>query len=94
MRSIPIEVKRIGISYTVRNEEAILPAVPKVVINENAIGPQEHAPADAPRRVPRTLELIFRVSLISLTRYRFNDTASEERNERMMINEKLTRVSG
>ena len=52
----------------VRNELAILPAVPKVAIIENAIGPHEHAPADAPIIVPIILEPIFLVSLISLTR--------------------------
>jgi len=65
---IPIEVKRIGISYMVRNEVAILPVVPKIVIIENAIGPQEHAPADAPRIVPKILDPIFLVSLINFTR--------------------------
>ena len=52
----------------VRNELTILPAVPKVAIIENAIGPHEHAPADAPIIVPTILEPIFLVSLISLTR--------------------------
>ena len=46
----------------------MLPAVPKVVIIENAIGPHEHAPADAPIIVPIILELIFLVSLINLIR--------------------------
>jgi len=46
----------------------MLPAVPNVPITENAIGPQEHAPADAPITVPIILEPIFLVSLISLTR--------------------------
>ena len=66
--SIPIDVNLIGISYVVKNELAILPAVPNVVIIENAIGPQEHAPADAPITVPIILEPIFLVCLISLTR--------------------------
>ena len=66
--SIPMEIKRIGISYVVTKDVAILPAVPKVVIKENAIGPQEHAPADAPNIVPRILVPIFLVSLISFTR--------------------------
>ena len=51
-----------------RNELAILPAVPNVVIIENAIGPHEHAPADAPMIVPIMLEPIFLVFLISFTR--------------------------
>ena len=51
-----------------RNELAILPAVPNVAITENAIGPHEHAPADAPIIVPIILEPIFLVSLISFTR--------------------------
>ena len=66
--SIPIEVIRIGISNTVRNDVAILPAVPKVVIKENAIGPQEHAPADAPNIVPIILVQIFLFCLISFAR--------------------------
>ena len=65
---IAIDVNRIGISYIDRKELAILPAVPKVVIIENAIGPQEHAPADAPSIVPIMLEPIFLDSLINLTR--------------------------
>ena len=52
----------------VKNELAILPAVPNVVIKENAIGPQEHAPADAPKIVPTILVPSFLVSLISFTR--------------------------
>ena len=72
----------------------ILPAVPKVVIRENAIGPQEHAPADAPNTVPRILVPIFLVSLINFTRKIFNDTAIAERHERMTISVKLSIVSG
>ncbi len=66
--SIPMEIKRIGISYVVTKDVAILPAVPKVVIRENAIGPQEHAPADAPKTVPIILVPSFLVSLIIFTR--------------------------
>ena len=66
--SIPMEIIRIGISYVVTKDVAILPAVPKVVIRENAIGPQEHAPADAPKIVPIILVPSFLVSLINLTR--------------------------
>tara|TARA_A100001037_G_scaffold83003_1_gene75031 strand:+ start:88 stop:279 length:192 start_codon:yes stop_codon:yes gene_type:complete len=63
-----MEIKRIGISYVVTKDVAILPAVPKVVIRENAIGPQEHAPADAPKTVPIILVPSFLVSLIIFTR--------------------------
>ena len=63
-----MEISRIGISYVVTKDVAILPAVPKVVIRENAIGPQEHAPADAPKIVPIMLVPSFLVSLISFTR--------------------------
>ena len=66
--SIPMEIKRIGISYVVTKDVAILPAVPNVVIKENAIGPQEHAPADAPKIVPTILVPSFLVSLIIFTR--------------------------
>ncbi len=52
----------------VTKDVAILPAVPNVVIKENAIGPQEHAPADAPKIVPTILVPSFLVSLISFTR--------------------------
>ena len=52
----------------VTKDVAILPAVPKVVIRENAIGPQEHAPADAPKTVPIILVPSFLVSLIIFTR--------------------------
>ena len=65
---IPIEISRIGISYVVTKDVAILPAVPKVVIRENAIGPQEHAPADAPKIVPIILVPSFLVFLINFTR--------------------------
>mgnify|MGYP004033822201 FL=1 len=52
----------------VTKDVAILPAVPKVVIRENAIGPQEHAPADAPKIVPIILVPSFLVFLINFTR--------------------------
>jgi|TARA_B110000014_G_C20054632_1_gene548808 hypothetical protein len=92
--SIPMDVNLIGISYIAKNELVILPAVPNVVIIENAIGPQEHAPAEAPIIVPIILEPIFLVSLISLTRKIFIDIANAERNDRIIINEKLSVVSG
>jgi len=64
------------------------------VIIENASGPQEHAPADAPKMVPIILELIFLVSLINLTRYMFRDIANDEKNDNTTINKKLIVVSG
>ena len=66
--SIPIEINRIGISYVVTKDVAILPAVPKVVIREKAMGPHEHAPADAPKIVPTILVPSFLVSLINFMR--------------------------
>ena len=63
-------------------------------IIENAIGPQEHAPADAPNIVPIILEPIFLVSLINFIRKIFSDTANAEKNESATINKKLKRVSG
>tara|TARA_Y100001960_G_scaffold281562_1_gene315246 strand:+ start:64 stop:321 length:258 start_codon:yes stop_codon:yes gene_type:complete len=66
-KRIPIDVIRIGISYAVRNELATLPAVPNVAITENAIGPHEQAPADAPIIVPIILPPNFRVSLTIFT---------------------------
>ena len=66
--SIPMEIRRIGISYVVTKDVAILPAVPKVVIKEKAIGPHEHAPADAPKIVPIILVPSFLVSLINFMR--------------------------
>ena len=77
----------------VKNELAILPAVPNVVIIENAMGPHEHAPADAPIIVPITLEPIFLFSLISLTRNMFIDTAMAESIDNIIIKEKLDLVS-
>ena len=64
-----------------------------MAITENAIGPQEQAPADAPTIVPTILEPIFLVSLINLTRYIFIDTARDERNDNVTIKEKLSVVS-
>ena len=72
----------------------MLPTVPKVAITENAIGPHEHAPADAPIIVPIILEPIFLVSLINLTRQIFIDTARDERIDKNTIKEKLNVVSG
>ena len=66
--SIPMEISRIGISYVVTKDVAILPAVPKVVIREKAMGPHEHAPADAPKIVPTILVPSFLVSLINFMR--------------------------
>ena len=66
--SIPMEISRIGISYVVTKDVAILPAVPKVVIREKAMGPHEHASADAPKIVPIILVPSFLVSLIIFTR--------------------------
>ena len=60
-----------------------------MVIIENAIGPQEYAPVDAPIIVPKILVPIFLVFLISLTRKTFIDTAIAERNDNSTINEKL-----
>ena len=61
---------------------------------ENAIGPQEHAPADAPIIVPIMLEPIFLESLINLTRQIFIDTERAERMDNAIIKEKLSVVSG
>ena len=58
---IAIDARRNGISYSVRKDVATLPAVPKVVITVNPIGPQLHAPADAPIKDPRILPPIFLV---------------------------------
>ena len=90
---IPIDINRSGVSYVVRNELAILPAVPKVVITENPIGPQLQAPADAPTIVPVILGPIFLVFLISLTLNTFIDTTTPARIDKIKINEKLKIVS-
>ena len=63
-------------------------------MTENAIGPHEHAPADAPMIVPIILDPIFLVSLINLTRNIFIDTAIDENNDNITIKEKLSAVSG
>ena len=65
-----------------------------MAITENAIGPHEHAPADAPMIVPIILDPIFLVSLINLTRKIFIDTAIDENNDNITIKEKLSVVSG
>ena len=65
---IVIDARRNGISYSVRKVVATLPAVPKVVITANPIGPQLQAPADAPIKDPSILPPIFRVFTVrSLT---------------------------
>ena len=43
-----------------------------MVIIENAIGPHEHAPADAPIIVPIILEPIFLVSFVESYEYTWN----------------------
>ena len=62
---IVIDARRNGISYSVRKVVATLPAVPKVVITANPIGPQLQAPADAPIKEPNILPPIFRVFTVS-----------------------------
>ena len=62
---IAIDARRNGISYSVRKDVATLPAVPKVVITVNPIGPQLQAPADAPIKEPNILPPIFRVFTVS-----------------------------
>ena len=62
---IVIDARRNGISYSVRKDVATLPAVPKVVITVNPIGPQLQAPADAPIKEPNILPPIFRVFTVS-----------------------------
>jgi len=77
----------------VRNELAILPAVPNVVITEKPIGPQLQAPADAPITVPVILEPIFFVSFTNLTLKTFMDTTIPATTDKITINEKLNAVS-
>ncbi len=62
---IIIEPRRSGISYSVRKDVATLPAVPKVVITVNPIGPQLHAPAVAPINDPSRLPPIFLVFTVN-----------------------------
>ena len=62
---IAIDARRNGISYSVRKDVATLPAVPKVVITVNPIGPQLQTPADAPIKEPNILPPIFRVFTVS-----------------------------
>ena len=62
---IATDARRNGISYSVRKDVATLPAVPKVVITVNPIGPQLQAPADAPIKEPNILPPIFRVFTVS-----------------------------
>ena len=62
---IAIDARRNGISYSVRKDVATLPAVPKVVITVNPIGPQLQAPVDAPINAPSMLPPIFLVFTVS-----------------------------
>ena len=62
---IAIDARRNGISYSVRKDVATLPAVPKVVITVNPIGPQLQAPVDAPINDPSMLPPIFLVFTVS-----------------------------
>ena len=64
------------------------------MISETPIGPQLHAPADAPIIVPIKLPPIFLVFLISLTLNTFIDTTTPARIDKTKINEKLKTVSG
>ena len=63
------------------------------MITEKPIGPQLHAPADAPIIVPIKLPPIFLVFLISLTLNTFIDTTTPARIDKIKINEKLKIVS-
>ena len=64
------------------------------MITEKPIGPQLHAPADAPIIVPIKLPPIFLVFLISLTLNTFIDTTIPAKIDKIKINEKLKTVSG
>ena len=77
----------------VRNAVAILPAVPKVVITENPIGPQLHAPADAPIIVPVKLAPTLLLFFASLTLKIFIDTTIPANIDKMRTNKKLNAVS-
>ena len=90
---IPIDINRSGVSYVVRNELAILPAVPKVVITENPIGPQLQAPADAPTIVPVILGPIFLTFLTNFILKIFMETTIPAKTAMIKINEKLNTVS-
>ena len=76
-----------------RNALAILPVVPKVVIIEKPIGPQLHAPADAPIIVPVILGPIFFAFFANLTLKMFSETTIPAMIDRIIINEKLNAVS-
>ena len=89
---IPIDINRNGVSYVVRNELAILPAVPKVVITENPIGPQLQAPADAPTIVPVILGPIFLTFLTNFILKIFMETTIPAKTAMIKINEKLNTV--
>ena len=82
-----------GISQLVRNELAILPLVPKVVITVNPIGPQLQAPADAPTTVPVILVPIFLIFLINFILKIFIETTIPAITDKIKISEKLNAVS-
>ena len=59
MHNSPIDPRRIGISYSVKNAVVVPATVPNVEMIEKPIGPQLQIPADAPIMEPSTLPLIF-----------------------------------
>ena len=90
---IPIDINRSGVSYVVRNELAILPAVPKVVITENPIGPQLQAPADAPIIVPVILVPIFLIFFTILTLKIFIETTMPANIDKISISSSSENIS-
>ena len=70
----------------------MLPVVPNVVIIEKPIGPQLHAPADAPIIVPVTLLPIFFTLFTTLTLKIFMATTIPANTDKIRINEKLNAV--
>ena len=70
----------------------MLPVVPNVVIIEKPIGPQLHAPADAPIIVPVILLPIFFTLFTTLTLKIFMATTIPANTDKIRINEKLNAV--
>jgi len=61
MHNSPIDPRRIGISYSVKNAVVVPATVPNVERRENPSGPQLQIPADAPIIAPIMLPPILDV---------------------------------
>ena len=66
MHNSPIDPRRIGISYSVKNAVVVPATLPNIEMIENPIGPQPQIPAEAPIIVPIILPPILDVPFCNL----------------------------